>query len=209
VNKDSIYLITDRQLFKTDLGLYSALQEALKAGVRMIQLREKGLKDRPLLEMAYRLRELTAQYGASLFINDRADIALCVGADGVHLGQSSMPASAIRPILKANMKIGVSTHSLAEALLAEQEGADFITLGPIYETPSKKAYGPPLGIDTLKEVTKRIGLPVFAIGGIKTHNAEAVIEAGAKGIALISGILTEPDVYGTTKRFLQILGESR
>ena len=199
-----IYLITDRQLFKGEAELYTAIEEALRAGVRMLQLREKGLKDRPLLAVAYKLREMTARFSARLFINDRADIALCVGADGLHLGQVSVAPSVVRPILKEGMQIGVSTHSLQEATLAEQEGADFITFGPIYETPSKKAYGKPLGVEALKEVVQRVKVPVFAIGGIKTHNAQAVLDAGAKGIALISGILSEKDVYVATKRFYNL-----
>lgn len=204
-----VYLITDRRLFGTTEDLYRAIGEALRAGIRRVQLREKGLTDRELLSMAYRMKDLTTKYNAELFINDRADIALIVNAEGVHLGQASMPADVVRGIVKGQMQIGVSTHSLDEALTAQRRGADFITFGPVFYTPSKAGYGEPLGLQRLKEVTKLIELPVYAIGGIKADNLLDVLKAGAKGIALITGILSASDVYSETKRYLELLGEPR
>jgi thiamine-phosphate pyrophosphorylase len=170
----SLYLITDRKLFTVYRSLLTAVEKALKGGVRAIQLREKDLGTRELLKMAYRMRELTKQYKAKLFINDRFDVALAVEADGVHLTQNSIPVDAVRSAVKKKLLIGASTHSLKEAKLAEKKGADFITMGPVYRTPSKLKYGKPVGIDALKEVCKKIKIPVFAIGGIKGSRIPSV-----------------------------------
>jgi thiamine-phosphate pyrophosphorylase len=157
--------------------------------------------------MAYRMRELTARYKAKLFINDRVDIAMCVNADGVHLGQASIPAYAVRKIIGDKMMIGVSTHNQGEALTAENEGADFITFGPIYPTLSKLKYGKPVGVESLKKIAERVVIPIFGIGGIKPDNTKEVLDAGAYGVAMISGILGESDVRGATGNYLKILGE--
>ncbi len=200
-----LYLITDRKLFNANCSLYIALEDALDAGVKAIQLREKDLPTRELLDMAYWMKELTAGYGAQLFINDRVDIALVVEADGIHLGQNGIPAHAVRNISGDRLLIGVSTHSINEAMQAEKDGADFITLGPIYKTPSKLKYGKPIGIDTLREVKSKVAIPVLAIGGIKLNNVEEVMSAGADGVALITAILTAENVKKTTEEFLRVI----
>lgn len=197
-----LYLITDRKLFGDSYTLYAAVEEALKDGVKAVQLREKDLGIRELLEMAYKMKEITKKYKAKLFINDRVDVALAVKADGVHLGQSSMPPSAVRKIAKDKLMIGVSTHGIKEALEAEKRGADFITLGPVYKTPSKLKYGKPIGIDVLKKVKSRVSIPVFAIGGIKEDKVKEVMGAGADGIALISGILGAVDIKSAAKHYI-------
>jgi thiamine-phosphate pyrophosphorylase len=200
-----LYLITDRKLFKAQCSMYFAIESALESGARHIQLREKDLSVRELLEMAVWMRELTGEYDAKLFINDRVDIALSVRADGVHLGQNSIPPHAVRKISGDKLMIGVSTHSINEAVDAERDGADFITLGPVYETPSKLRYGNPVGIDSLRKVKSRISIPVLAIGGIKPDKVIEVKEAGADGIALISAILTAENITETTKELLRLL----
>jgi len=200
-----LYLITDRKLFKAQCSMYFAIESALEAGAGYIQLREKDLSVKELLEMAVWMRELTGEYDAKLFINDRVDIALSVGADGVHLGQNSIPPHAARKISGDKLMIGVSTHSINESIDAERDGADFITLGPVYETPSKLKYGNPVGTDSLRKVKSRISIPVLAIGGIKLNNVKEVKEAGADGIALISAILTAENIKETTKELLRLL----
>ncbi|MEW6417581.1 MAG: thiamine phosphate synthase [Nitrospirota bacterium] len=200
-----LYLITDRKLFNTQCSLYIAVEDALNAGVKVIQLRETDLPTRKLLDMATWMLELTKEYGAKLFINDRVDIALAVGADGVHLGQKSIPAHAVRKIPGNRLLIGVSTHSIDEAIEAERDGADFITIGPIYQTPSKLKYGNPIGIETLKKVKSEVSIPVLAIGGIKLDKVKEVKEAGADGIALISAIFTAENIKETTEEFLRLL----
>jgi thiamine-phosphate pyrophosphorylase len=173
--------------------------------VKAIQLREKDLSTRELLDVAQWMRDLTDEYGAKLIINDRADIALSVGADGVHLGQQSMPVPAVRKIAGDKFVIGVSAHGIDEALAAEQSGADFITLGPVYETPSKMKYGIPIGVGIVREVKSRISIPVVAIGGIKQDRVHELKAAGIDGIAAISAILTAEDIQETTKEFLRLL----
>jgi len=209
----NLYLITDRKLFTVQCSLFTAVHEALKGGVRAIQLREKDLGTRELLKLANRMRELTKRYNAKLFINDRLDIALAVRADGVHLAQNSIPADAVRKAVHACLPdrqasrflIGVSTHSLKEAVEAEKKGADFITLGPVYRTPSKLKYGAPLGIETLKKTAKKIKIPVFAIGGVKINKTSELKKAGAYGVALISEIFRAEDIKGKTKELIKVI----
>jgi thiamine-phosphate pyrophosphorylase len=201
----SLYLITDRKLFTDHSSFFSAVEEALKGGLKTVQLREKDLGTRDLLEMANRMRELTRSYQARLFINDGIDVALAVEADGVHLGRESIPARAVRETFKDRLIIGVSAHSLDEAVEAEEEGADFITLGPVYHTPSKMKYGEPVGVETLKRTKEKISIPVFAIGGIGLDKVREVRNAGADGVALISAILTAEHIKETTEEFLRLL----
>ncbi len=155
--------------------------------------------------MAYRFRELTNRYGAALFINDRIDIAVAVEADGVHLGQESVPAYAAKKASKGGLIVGVSTHSLTEALEAQKDGADFITLGPVFHTPSKADFGKPLGLGTLNNVCPEVSIPVFAIGGIKLENLEDVTACGTKGAAVISAILCSNNIKQTTEDFLRCI----
>lgn len=215
-----LYLITDRkQLSLTQnsklktQNLLAAAKAALKGGVKAIQLREKDLGTRELLKTAYKMRELTKQYKAKLFINDRLDIALAVKADGVHLTQNSIPADAVRKVVHTSrlalhtsrFLIGVSTHSLKEAQEAEKLGADFITFGPIYKTPSKLKYGYPLGLNTLNTVAKKIKIPVFAIGGVKVNRIEELKNAGAYGVALISEVFGAKDIKKKTTEIIKEL----
>jgi thiamine-phosphate pyrophosphorylase len=165
----------------------------MAGGVRLVQLREKDLPTRELLSLAYAFRDLTFKFSARLLINDRIDICLAVQADGVHLRANSLPTRIARKILGDTKLIGVSAHSIQEARQAQEEGADFITLGPIYETPSKAGYGPPLGVDTLKTIRRQVKIPLLALGGIKKERVREVLEAGADGIALISAILMAED----------------
>lgn len=202
-----LYLITDRKLFSDINDFMKAIEEALSAGIKAVQLREKDLSTRELLDMAYRFRELTAGYNAKLFINDRLDIALSVDADGVHLGQSGIPVRAVRKVVKDRLMIGCSAHNETEAVEAEAEGADFITFGPIFRTPSKLKYGEPVGFRSLQEVKRKVSLPIFGIGGIKSENIHDVLNSGASGIALISGILAEADRAAAARGYLEKVGE--
>ncbi len=200
-----LYLITDRKLFAGTADFFAAIDDAMQGGVRAIQLREKDLPVREMLQMSYEMRELTMRHGAKLFVNDRVDVAMVAGADGVHLGAAGLPPRAAREAAGEKLLIGVSAHSIEEAKTAEREGADFITMGPIYETPSKAGYGAPLGKDILAEVKKKVAVPVFAIGGIKKGRVGEVLKAGADGIALISGILGSGDPHKETTEFMRLL----
>lgn len=188
----NLYLITDRHQTGS-LQLLDVVEEALKGGVRGVQLREKDLSSRELYELAYDLRKLTTQYAARLIINDRVDIALAVDADGVHLGLNSMPIHRVRRLLGSSKLIGLSCHNQVNALMAQENGANFITFGPVYYTPSKANYGKPVGVDTLEIVANLLDIPVFALGGIKKTNIPEVIAAGATGIALVSAVIAADD----------------
>jgi thiamine-phosphate pyrophosphorylase len=203
-----LYLITDRKLFVSQDDFFRAVENALKAGVRAVQLREKDLSTRELLDMAFAFREMTKRYGAKLFINDRMDIALIAEADGVHLGNSSMPVNAVRKVIGERFLIGRSTHSLKDALEAAEDGADFITFGPIFQTPSKARYGDPVGLEAMKDTSEKISIPIFGLGGIKISNIREVLDFGASGVALISGILAAADVGATAGAYLKEAGET-
>jgi thiamine-phosphate pyrophosphorylase len=202
----TLYLITDRHQVEGG-DLLAAVEEALVGGVRAVQLREKDLTDRKIYELGKEARSLTRKYGAKLWINDRADIALAVEAEGVHLRQSSYSAQDARKILGKTAIVGVSTHSLDQARRAECDGADFLTVGPVFDTPSKRSYGPPIGLDLLKEIAHSVSIPVFAIGGIQQGNVPSVLEAGAHGIALISGILASENVGTSAKNLVSLVDQ--
>ncbi|NVO00699.1 MAG: thiamine phosphate synthase [Geobacteraceae bacterium] len=200
----NLYLITDRNQTGS-LRLLDVVDDALKGGVRGIQLREKDLSSRELYELAYDLRKLTAKYNARLIINDRIDIALAVDADGVHLGYNSMPIHRARKLLGSSRLIGLSCHNQVNAIMAQENGADFITFGPVYYTPSKANYGKPVGVDKLETVCHLLDIPVFALGGIKENNIDEVLAAGASGIALVSAIIASDDPAATAKEMISML----
>ncbi len=201
-----LYLITDSGSFSGVEALYAAVESALQGGVTAVQLREKSLPIREYLQCAEQIRQLTFRYGAKFFVNDRVDVAVAVGADGVHLGQLSVPAHAAKKVSNRLM-VGVSTHGPAEAQRAVEEGADFLTLGPVFPTPSKMQYGAPVGLDVLKAVVAAVPVPVFGIGGIKKENVSEVMQTGAHGIALISGILGAPDARASAQEYIRRTGE--
>lgn len=203
-----LYLITDRTIPESAQRFIPALKAALQGGVSAVQLREKDLGTKSLMRLAYRVRELTRQYGALFFINDRFDVALAVGADGVHLTQGSIPAATVRRTVRKKLLVGVSTHSLKEALSAERADADFITFGPVYRTPSKQRYGSPLGLEMLRKVCARVKLPVFAIGGMKGGRTKAALKRGASGVAMISEVFGARDIRSKTAEILNILESS-
>jgi len=200
----SLYLITDRTQ-TAGRGLPAVVTDALRGGLQAVQLREKDLGSCQLFESARELRNITREYGAKLLINDRIDIALAVGADGVHLGRASLPVTVARRILGNDRLIGYSSHSVEEARQAEQDGADFVTFGPIFATPSKAAYGEPLGLTPLAEAASALTIPVFALGGVKKSSVDEVLSAGARGIALISAIFSVQDPTAETEAFLRMI----
>lgn len=187
-----VYLITDRKLCPGG-DLEGTVAKALSGGIRAVQLREKDLPARELFRLADRMRRLTAAHGARLLINDRADVARAVAADGVHLGVLSIPPKAARAILGPRAIIGCSAHNEDELRQAAEGGADFATFGPVYATPSKASFGPPAGIRALAEACRTARIPVFALGGIGRGNLEEAVRAGSFGVALISGIVAAAD----------------
>jgi len=196
-----LYLITDRK--QTKMPLPDVVRLALEGGVKAIQLREKDLPVRDLLQLARELRILTRDFGARLFINDRVDVALAVEADGVHLGQQSMPPEAAKKVAGGRLMIGVSVHTIEEAKVAETGGADFITFGPVFSTPSKAEFGSPVGLDGLKTVKKFVRIPILGLGGVKSGNIKQVLNYGADGISMISAIFSAKDIRKAAETVLR------
>ena len=200
-----LYFVTDRRQ-TAGRPLYDVVHAALDGGVRAVQLREKDLEGGELYRLAAQLRDLTTRYTARLLINDRLDVALAVGADGVHLGQTSLPVSTARQLLGPDKLIGVSTHSPDEITAAQ--GADFVVFGPVYFTPSKAGYGQPQGLARLRQAVGHSPVPVFAIGGIQADRIAAVRSAGAHGVALISALSAATEPSRAAHELLARLGPS-
>ncbi len=188
----SLYLVTDRSLLGGWDPLLAALERALAGGADAVQLRERDLSAAELYPRAQEVRELTRRFGALLLINDRVDVALAVEADGVHLGGHSLPAAVVRKRFGRKLLVGVSTHNVA-AVAAAAADADFVTFGPVYATPSKAAYGPPLGVAALWDACRAVTLPVYALGGVTPGRRAEVLAAGAAGCAAISAVLGATD----------------
>ena len=199
-----LYLLTDRHQ-TVQRSLDSVLTQALGAGVRLLQIREKDLPTRDLCQLAQTLSPLFATHQAQWLINDRVDLVLALNASGVHLRTSSLPTGVVRQLLGPHRLIGVSTHSHQEVLAAERESADFAILGPVFDTPSKRMYGQPLGLKALERTCRTVQIPVFAIGGVTPDRVPELRKLGAYGVAVISSILQAPDVFDTTQRFLDLL----
>lgn len=199
-----LYLVTDRQTcFPKPLS--EALEEACRAGVRAVQLREKDLTPREVHELSLAIKSVLDRYSTSLLINDRSDVARAVRATGVHLTSTSLSPAAARTCLLADQILGVSIHSVAEGVKAEQEGADFLCFGPVYDTPSKHSFGPPQGLENLRKVAEAVSLPVFAIGGVTPERAGECIESGAYGVAVISAILAAENIGHAVEALLRVL----
>jgi len=189
----SLYLITDRRVLPPGRTLLEAVEGALAGGIRSVQLREKDLSVAELYPLAREMRELTRRYQAQLLINDRLDLAMAVQADGVHLGGHSLPTGVARQVLGDNFLIGISTHYPSELSLQADAGADFVTFGPVYATPSKLAFGDPVGEPQLALACSNSPLPVFALGGIRCDRLAAVRQCGAHGAAMIAAVLAADD----------------
>ncbi len=198
----SLYLITDRRQVPSG-GLIGAVRRALEGGVRAVQLREKDLCAAELYPLALELRDLTRRYGAQLLLNDRIDVALAVAADGVHLGGHSLPIVAARRLLGPGKLIGVSTHAPAEISDARRSGADFVTFGPVYPTPSKTPFGAPLGLNSLREACRSAPLPLFALGGVTPERLSELRSAGCNRVACIGAVLRAADPGATARAFTQ------
>lgn len=195
--KWALYVVTDERLSLGRSHLEIA-QTALKGGADVIQLRDKGRSARDLLEIAKKIRPITTAAGATFIINDRLDLAL-LAADGVHLGQSDLPIGAARRIAPRPFIIGASVGSVEEALQAEREGADYVVVSPVFATGSKDDAGPGHGLQTVREVQGAVMIPVLAIGGINQENAADVIRAGADGCAVISSVVSAPDISSAAR----------
>ncbi len=200
----SLYLVTDR--YRTGgRPLRDVVHAALRAGVRAVQLREKDLPTRALLTLARELTDLAKTYEARVLVNDRADVCLAAGSAGVHLPAEGMPASAVRGLVGPGRLIGRSAHSADDAARADTDGADFIVLGPIFDTPSKRAFGPPIGLRELERARTRCRAPLFGIGGITQERVHDVVTAGAHGVAVVGSVLEAEEVERAVRGLLRAL----
>ena len=195
-----LYVVTDRHQVGEGKFL-DTLSQIISHGEVMLQLREKDLPTRELLQLAQAVQFQAQLHHVPLLINDRIDLAMVVGAAGVHLRSDSLPVKQARKCLGPDKIVGVSVHSVEEARSCEEAGANFVVLGPIYDTPSKRSYGKPLGVQAVKVTSATCRIPVYAIGGITLERLEAVKQAGAYGVAVISAILCSENPLQTVKDF--------
>ncbi len=188
----TLYLVTDRDLSR-ERPTPLVVAAAVRGGVTCVQLREKALSTRAFLAEARAVAAVLRATGVPLIINDRIDVALAAGADGVHLGQTDMPIADARPIVGPEMILGVSVESVDDARAAEAEGADYVSVSPVYATPTKTDTVAPLGVDGVAAVRAAVSVPMVAIGGLNRETCEAVVRAGADGIAVVSAIVSADD----------------
>jgi thiamine-phosphate pyrophosphorylase len=189
----ALYVIVQEEFSRGRL-LVEVTGAAIAGGATVIQLRDKESSTRRLVEIGRELRRLTQEKEATFIINDRVDVALAVQADGVHLGQEDLPVAATRQILGKEKIIGVSAHTLEQAGQAQQQGADYIGVGPIFETQTKDVGYSPVGIKFLRLVAKEVEIPKVAIGGITAQNAFEIVSAGADGVAVVTAVVAAPDI---------------
>lgn len=202
-----LYLVTDRSQTGGRL-LSEVIALAGQAGLPAVQVRERDLPTRELAALVRTIRTAVAGCSTRVLVNDRVDLTLALGADGVHLRASSLPPGRVRAMIGPARLLGVSTHSLEEVRRAQDDGADFVVFGPVYDTPSKQVYGRPQGVERLAEVCRIARVPVFAIGGVTPGRAAEVRRAGAHGVAIVSSILSAPDVPAAVREFLRALHEA-
>jgi thiamine-phosphate diphosphorylase len=207
MNASGLYVVLDRAA-TGGRDLETVLDAVLSGGARMVQLREKTLPSGTLFPLAERLRARCRAAGVPFIVNDRVDLAVAVGADGVHLGQEDLPPAAARAILEPGMILGLSTHSVAQADAAQAAGADYVAVGSMYPTATKPEFqlvGPAL----VRELRPRIRVPLIAIGGITPDNAGEVIAAGADAVAVISAVCGAPDPAAAARRFVDVIEAAR
>ena len=198
-----LYLVTDRRFIGArDLG--ECVKEAILGGATMVQLREKNVSSREFYQIARELKKITTQGHVPLFINDRLDIAQAVDADGLHIGQSDLPADVARKILGPDKIIGVSASTLEEARLAEQQGADYLGVGSVFATSTKKD-ATTVSLTMLEKIKQSVSIPVVAIGGISSGNVQKLMPAGIDGVAVISAILGSPDIKKASENLCRLM----
>lgn len=188
----TLYLVTDRQLMSCD-SLTEAVEQAILGGCTMIQLREKELPSLEFYNQAVAVKQVTERYHIPLIINDRIDIAMAVQATGVHIGQHDLPAAAVRKVIGENMLLGVSASSIAEAIQAQQDGADYLGVGTMFPTGTKTD-ADSVSMEELQKIRAAVSLPIVVIGGINKGNAGRFKPMGIDGLAVVSAIIAQSDI---------------
>ena len=200
-----LYAVTDRH-WLTDKTLYDVVRESLEGGVTFLQLREKNLDDEQFLQEAVRLQEMAREYGVPFVVNDNVDIAVKMDADGVHVGQSDMEAGDVRALIGPDKILGVSAQTVEQAILAEKRGADYLGVGAVFPTGSKDD-AEEVSYETLKAICEAVSIPVVAIGGITINNTHELAGSGICGIAVISAIYGQKDIYEATASLKKVTEE--
>ena len=195
----TLYLVTDRR-WLGEKTLWDGVEEAIRGGVTLVQLREKKIPSREYLELAQRVKEVTDRHDIPLIINDRIDIALAIDAHGVHLGPEDLPVPIARKLLGDGKIIGSSAASVDEALLFQAQGADYLGVGAIFPTATKWGTEK-VGLEDLRGIKSAVHIPVVAIGGIKAENAKSVMETGVDGVAVVSAIMNQTDIREAARQF--------
>ena len=195
------YLVTDSDILR-DRDFYNSIEEALKGGVTMLQLREKNASGKEFLEKAIKLRELTKKYNVKFIINDRVDIAMLCDVDGVHVGQSDIPANKVRELIGEDKIVGVSARTVEEALTAKENGADYLGVGAMFTTRTKLD-AKSVSIEKLKEIKELIKLPVVAIGGLSLSNIDKLKECNVDGYAVVSAILGAENIKLECEKWIE------
>lgn len=198
----TLYLVTDRELMSTKT-LEEAVKQAIKGGCTLVQLREKTASSREFYQTALNIKAITDKYKVPLIINDRVDIALAIDADGVHVGQSDLPAAVVRKIINKDKILGVSAGSVEKAIEAQREGADYIGVGALFST-STKTDAKSVSKETLMKIIKEVSIPVVGIGGINEQNAAQLKNTGIDGIAVVSAIIAQKDIKLSAEKMLEI-----
>lgn len=199
----TLYLVTDRR-WLGERTLWDGVEEAISGGVTLVQLREKEISSKEFLELAQRVKSVTDRHGVPLIINDRIDIALAIDADGVHLGPEDLPVPVARKLLGDGKIIGGSAASLDEALLLQAQGADYLGVGAVYPTATKRLTEK-VGLEDLRRIKSAVHVPVVAIGGINAENATPVMETGVDGVAVVSAIMDQTDIREAVRGLLSLL----
>jgi thiamine-phosphate pyrophosphorylase len=201
-----LYLVTDRGILG-GRDFFKAVEDALKGGVTLLQLREKDISSLDFYNIAIKLKQISDAYNVPLIINDRLDIALAADADGLHIGQEDIPIAEARRLLGPKKILGYSVSNVKEAVYGEKNGADYLGAGPVYITGSKSDAGAPIGPEGIKCIKESISIPVVGIGGIGIDNIDEVRHSGVDGISVISAILGKEDIEGASRKLLNMWGE--
>lgn len=201
----SLYLCTDRRLM-TSPTIEASVESALRGGTTVIQLREKDCSSREFYELGLRVKKITERYHAPLIINDRVDIALAVGAAGVHVGQGDLPCKVVREIVGPDMIVGVSAATLDEAVQAEEDGADYLGVGAMYATATKTDTRP-VSMEELLKIRAAVKIPIVVIGGINKQTLGNFKGTGVNGLAVVSAIVAQPDPEAAARELLRMWKE--
>ncbi|QHV98195.1 thiamine phosphate synthase [Spirosoma endbachense] len=202
-----LYLVTDSEVAQSaGHTLPFVVEEACRAGVKWVQLREKALSTRAFVALGVELKRITQAHSARLIVNDRTDVALAIDADGVHVGQDDMPYPLVRSLIGPDKIIGLSINNLSELPAAAGKDLDYFGIATIFPTGTKQDTSSLLGLEGLRAICNQTSLPTFAIGGIKASNIQDVIRAGASGVAVVSAICGHPSPYEATRELIQLIG---